>query len=121
MSNPSIDAVIFILLVISVGFGAIGVIGLFLFPDIRSRTYTVIRATVISFSAILLSVIIYALYTFISSGGDLYITLILHSLVFLCIVAVANGVIYKTILDRIKSVTTCQVPAEQNQDKNKVE
>ena len=82
--------------------------------------YTAFRATVISISAIILSVIIYALSTFISSGGDQYITLILHSLVLLCIVAVANGIVYKTILDRTKSVTTCQVPAEQNQDKNKV-
>jgi len=121
MSNLSVDAAIFILLVISVGFGTIGVIGLFLFPDIRSRMYTVIRATVISFSAIILSVIIYALSAFISSGGDQYSTLILHSLVLLGIVAVANGIVYKTILNRIKSVSTCQVPAEQNKDKNNVE
>jgi len=118
MSDPSIDAVIFILLVISVGFGGIGVIGLLLFPDIRSRMYTAFRATVISISAIILSVIIYALYTVISSGGDQYITLILHSLVLLCIVAVANGVVYKTILDRTKPVSTCQVPGEQNKDNN---
>jgi multicomponent Na+:H+ antiporter subunit G len=116
MSAPTIDAVIFILLVISVGFGGIGVIGLLLFPDIRSRMYTAFRATVISISAIVLSVIIYAFYTFISSGGDQYIALILHSLVFLCIVAVANGVVYKTILDRTKSGSTCQVPTEQNKD-----
>jgi multicomponent Na+:H+ antiporter subunit G len=120
MSDPFIDAVIFILLVISVGFGGIGVIGLLLFPDIRSRMYTAFRATVISISAIILSGIIYALSTFISSGGDQYITLILHSLVLLFIIAVANGVVYKMIFDRTKSVTTCQVPAEQNKDNNKV-
>ncbi len=120
MSDPFIDAVIFILLVISVGFGGIGVIGLLLFPDIRSRMYTAFRATVISISAIILSGIIYALSTFISSGGDQYITLILHSLVLLFIIAVANGVVYKMVLDRTKSVTTCQVPAEQNKDNNKV-
>jgi multicomponent Na+:H+ antiporter subunit G len=118
MSDPSIDAVIFILLVISIGFGGIGVIGLLLFPDIRSRMYTAFRATVISISAIILSVIIYALSTFISSGGDQYIALILHSLILLCIVAVANGVLYKIILDRTKYVRTCQVPAEQIKDNN---
>jgi len=120
MSDASVDAVIFILLVISVGFGGIGVIGLLLFPDIRSRMYTAFRATVISISAMILSVIIYALYTFISSGGDQYIVLILHSLVLLCIVAVANGLVYKTVLDRTKPVSTCQVSAEQNKDNNKV-
>jgi multicomponent Na+:H+ antiporter subunit G len=118
MSDPAIDAAIFILLVISVGFGGIGVIGLLLFPDIRSRMYTAFRATVISISAIILSVIIYALSTFNSSGGDQYITLILHSLVLLFIVAVANAVVYKTILDRTKPVTSCQVPPEQTKDNN---
>ena len=118
MSAPGIDAAIFILLIISVGFSWIGLIGLFLFPDIRSRMYTAFRATVISFSAIILSVIIYALFTFNSSGGDQYIALILHSMVLLFIIAVANGVVYKTILDRTKSVTFCQLATGQNADKN---
>jgi len=118
MSAPYIDAAIIILLVISVGFGGIGVIGLLLFPDIRSRMYTAFRATVISISAITLSVIIYALFTFNSSGGDQYIALILHSIVFLFIIAVANGVVYKTILDRTKSATSCLPATQQNIDKN---
>jgi multisubunit Na+/H+ antiporter MnhG subunit len=117
MSAPAVDAAIFILLVIGIGFGGIGVIGLLLFPDIRSRMYTAFRATVISISAIILSVIIYALSAFNSNGGDQYITLILHSLVLLFIVAVANGVIYRTILDRTKRVTKCRIPAEQDNEK----
>jgi len=120
MSNPLIDAVIFILLVISVGFGAIGVLGLLLFPDIRSRMYTAFRATVISVSAIILSVIFYAVSLFNSGGGDQYITLVLHSLFLLFLAGVANGLVYKTILDRIKPVSNCQVPAEQNKDNNTV-
>lgn len=121
MSDPVIDAIIFILLVISVGFGAIGLIGLLLFPDIRSRMYTAFRAAVISISAIILSVIIYALYTFISSGGDQYSTLILHSLVLIVIVAVANGIVYMTILDRIKTASSFQVLSEEGRDTNTVE
>jgi multisubunit Na+/H+ antiporter MnhG subunit len=118
MSAPVIDAAIFILLVISVGFGGIGVIGLLLFPDIRSRMYTAFRATMISISAIILSVIIYALSTFNSSGGDQYITLILHSMVLLFIVAAVNAVVYKTILGRTKSVTSCQTTPGRNMDDN---
>jgi multisubunit Na+/H+ antiporter MnhG subunit len=118
MSDPVMDAAIFILLVIGVGFGGIGVIGLLLFPDIRSRMYTAYRATVISISALILSVIIYALFIFNSSGGDQYIALILHSMVLLLIVAVANAVMYKTILDRTKSGTSCQATTEQNIDNN---
>jgi multicomponent Na+:H+ antiporter subunit G len=116
MSDPVIDAAIFILLVICVGFAGIGVIGLLLFPDIRSRMYTAFRATVISISAIILSVIIYALSPFISGGGEQYSALILHCLVLLFIVAVANGIVYKTIFDRTKFVITCPPPAEQNKD-----
>jgi multisubunit Na+/H+ antiporter MnhG subunit len=116
MSDPAIDAAIFILLIISVGFGGIGVIGLLLFPDIRSRMYTAFRATVISISAIILSAIVYALSIFVSGGGDQYITLIFHSLVLLFFVAVANTVVYRTILERTKSVTTCQIPLEQTRD-----
>jgi multisubunit Na+/H+ antiporter MnhG subunit len=108
MSAPFIDAAIFILLIIGIGFAGIGVIGLLLFPDIRSRMYTAFRATMISISAIILSVIIYALFTFSSSGGDQYIALIVHSMVFLFIVALGNVVVYMTIFNRIKPVTSCQ-------------
>ena len=120
MSDPVIDAAIYILLVISVGFGGIGVIGLLLFPDIRSRMYTAFRATVICVSAIILSVILYAVSTFVSEGGEQYLTLILHSLCLLIIVAVANGLVYKTILDRIKRVRNCQITTEHNKDINSV-
>ncbi len=116
--SAAIDAAIYILLIISIGFAGIGVIGLLLFPDIRSRMYTAFRATVISFSAIILSVLIYALSTFSSGGGDQYITLILHSLVLLCIVAVSNSVLYKMILNRSKSSTTCRGPQGRNKDNN---
>jgi multisubunit Na+/H+ antiporter MnhG subunit len=118
MSAPVIDAAIFILLVIGVGFGGIGVIGLLLFPDIRSRMYTAFRATMISISAIILSAIIYALSTFNSSGGDQYIALVLRSVVLLLIVAGANAVVYKTILNRTKSGTSRQATPERNIDDN---
>ena len=116
--NAAVDAAIYIFLIISIGFAGIGVIGLLLFPDIRSRMYTAFRATVISFCAIILSVIIYGLSTFNSGGGDQYITLVLHSLVLLCIVALSDSVIYKMILNRSKSSVTCREPQERNKDNN---
>ena len=57
MSDPFIDAVIYILFTVSVGFSGIGVIGLLLFPDIRSRLYTAVRATLIGTAAMVVSVI----------------------------------------------------------------
>ena len=118
MSDIIIDTVIFILLAVSVGFGVIGIIGLLLFPDIRSRMYTAFRATTISIGAIIFSVIMYALFTFQSSGGDQYVSLVLHSLVLLCIVILANMVLYKTILDRTKAVGSCRIIPDQNKKNN---
>jgi multisubunit Na+/H+ antiporter MnhG subunit len=114
MSDPGIDTIIFILLVISIGFGGIGVIGLILFPDIRSRMYTAFRATTISIIAIILSVVIFALFGFQSGGGDQYVTLVTHSVVLFCIVVVANMVIYTTILNRTKTAVTCRIESDQN-------
>jgi multisubunit Na+/H+ antiporter MnhG subunit len=116
MSDPVIDAIIFILLVLSIGFGAIGVIGLLLFPDIRSQMHTAFRAAMISISTMIFAVILFALSIFWSSGGDQYIILILHALVLLIIVAVSNSLVYTMILHRIKSTSTCQAPAEQKQE-----
>jgi multicomponent Na+:H+ antiporter subunit G len=108
MSDLFLDSLITILLVISVGFGGIGVIGLLLFPDIRSRMFTATRATIISFGTITLAVILYALYAFQSDGGDQYITLVFHSVILLCILIIANIVQYKTILYRTRTMTSCQ-------------
>ncbi|MFY9800870.1 MAG: hypothetical protein WAK10_06450 [Methanoregula sp.] len=121
MSDPFIDLVIFILLLSSVGFGGIGIIGLFLFPDIRSRMYTAFRATSISISTMIFSVIIYSLYTFQIIPDDQYVTLILHSIVLLCIVIGANMVLYRTILDRTKTSGTCRIVSDQNNKKNSEE
>lgn len=118
MSDPVIDSVIFILLALSVGFGGIGVIGLFLFPDIRSRMYTAFRATTISISAMVLSVVMYALNTFQSKGGDQYITLVIHTIVLLCIIIVANRVVYNTILGRKKTDGSCRKIPDQNKKNN---
>lgn len=110
------DSIIFLLLVISVGFGGIGVIGLLLFPDIRSRMYTAIRASLISASAITVSVILYALFILISGGGSQYGTLILHTLVLLVVVVAANVMMYQTIADRIHTPHACQERTGQKND-----
>ena len=106
------DGIIFLLLVISVGFGGISVIGLLLFPDIRSRMYTATRASLISVSAITLSVILYALFEIISAGGPQYTTLLLHTLVLIIIVTGANVMMFMTISDHIKTQKSCQEQPE---------
>jgi len=113
MSSPFVDSIIFLLLVISVGFGGISVIGLLLFPDIRSRMYTATRASLISVSAITLSVILYALFQLLSGGGPQYTTLVLHTMVLIIVVVGANVMIYRMISNHIKTQKGCQGQPEQ--------
>jgi multisubunit Na+/H+ antiporter MnhG subunit len=107
-----VDALIYILLILSVGFGGIGVIGLLLFPDIRSRMYTTTRALVISVSAMVLAVIFYALFRFVAGGSDQYVTLIFHILILLCIVTVANVLMQRTIPGRNGPESSCRISGE---------
>jgi multicomponent Na+:H+ antiporter subunit G len=113
MSDPFIDAVIYILFTVSVGFSGIGVIGLLLFPDIRSRLYTSVRATLIGTAAMLVSVIAYAFFVSLSGGGDLFISLVFHSLVLMCIVIGANLVLYRLIRKRATTPDPCKI-SDQN-------
>src|SRR5512136_1500737 len=96
------DALIFLLLLLSVGFGGISVIGLLLFPDIRSRMYTATRASLISVSAITLSVILYALFEVFSGGDTQYTTLVLHTLFLIIVVTGANVMMFRMISDHVK-------------------
>jgi multisubunit Na+/H+ antiporter MnhG subunit len=113
MSSPFMDSIIFLLLIVSVGFGGISVIGLLLFPDIRSRMYTATRASLISAGAITLSVILYALFEFIYGGGTQYTTLILHTLVLIIVVGGANVMMYRIISDHVKTQHACHAQPEQ--------
>ena len=116
MSSLFFDSSFFLLLVLSIGFGGIRVIGLLLFPDIRSRMYTSTRASLISVSAIIVSVIAYGLFLLISDGGSQYGTLIFHTMVLLIVVIVANVIMYQTISNRIPIQNTCQEQPGQNDD-----
>ena len=107
-----VDPLIYILLILSVGFGGIGVIGLLLFPDIRSRMYTATRAAVISTSAMVSAVIFYAFFMLAEGGGDLYFTLIFHILILLGIVIVANVLMQWTIPGRRVPQDSCHVSTE---------
>ena len=113
MSSPFMDVFIFLLLVISVGFGGISVIGLLLFPDIRSRMYTATRASLISISAITLSVILYAFFELLSEGGLQYTTLVLHTLVLIIVVTGANVMMFRIISDHVKTKKSIHGQPEQ--------
>jgi len=102
MSSLVIDLVIWALLFAGVGFGLIGLIGLLLFPDTRSRMYTAVRACLISIGATGLAVIVFGLYALQTSGGNQYVTLILHTLVLVLVVAAGNYLVSRSILGKIR-------------------
>jgi multicomponent Na+:H+ antiporter subunit G len=116
MSNPLIDAVIFILIGLSISFAGIGMIGLFLFPDIRSRMHTAFRATLISLGCLWTSVIVFALFVVFSGIGGQYIIFVIHSVVLLIIVIIANAVLYKLFRERTKTTSACGQSDQQKID-----
>jgi multicomponent Na+:H+ antiporter subunit G len=95
------DAIISLLLIGGVGFGGIAVIGLLLFPDIRSRMYTAARASLIGVNAVCAAGIVYGLFLFISNGQEQYPALVFHSVFLIFIVLAANFIISKIVLERV--------------------
>ena len=107
MSSFIADIFIWILLVAGVGFGLLGFVGLLIFPDIRSRMFTASRATMISASLVTLSVILFGINGFVTTGGELYAALIIHALFLFGILAVAMIFISRILLEQVP-VTVCQ-------------
>jgi multisubunit Na+/H+ antiporter MnhG subunit len=110
MSSPAIDIVIWLLLLTGAGFSVVGVIGLFLFPDIRSRRFTSVRATLIGSSAVIFAAIVYGIYQIKATGASQYTPLVLHVLFLLVVVSSANYVISREIMDKAIPKSYCQVP-----------
>jgi len=118
MTAILVDATMFTLLALSIGFAGVGVIGLLVFPDTRSRMYTATRAPVIGICAMIVAVIVYALSMILSGGGDRYSALIVHVLVLLCIVVAANVLMYRIILGQTKTMGACRVSSGQTEERN---
>jgi multicomponent Na+:H+ antiporter subunit G len=102
------DILIWIFLAAGVGFGALGFFGLLIFPDIRSRMFTAIRAILISATATAVAVILFGINGFLVSGESQYVTLIIHTLFFYGVVVVANVSTARIILDRTRSESYCR-------------
>jgi multicomponent Na+:H+ antiporter subunit G len=100
MSALVVDVILYVLLIIGVGFGGIGVLGLLIFPDIRSRMFTGIRATLISCGAIILAGIIYGLFALYTRGGAQYVTFTIHVILFFIILVILNWVAARAIVQK---------------------
>ncbi|MDP3563970.1 MAG: hypothetical protein Q8R70_05725 [Methanoregula sp.] len=113
MSSLAIDLIIWLLLLGGVGFGVISLIGLLLFPDTRSRMYTAIRAGLISFGATGLAALIYGLNALQTTGESQYLTLLLHTLLLVAVVAIGNYVVSGTILEKTRPISGIPAPKEK--------
>lgn len=100
MNAVLVDIIIYVLIVGGVGFGGIGVIGLLLFPDIRSRMFTSTRATLISCCAIFLAGIIFGLFSLFTKGGSQYTTFVVYAVLLLILIVFLNQVAARVILQQ---------------------
>ena len=117
MSSFFADVIIYLLLVIGVGFSGIGVIGLLLFPDIRSRRFTSFRAALIGLSATGSAVIIYGLYQFNATSRSPYLVMVLHALTLIAMVFAANLLLSREILEHAIPGNACDVSGSENSGK----
>ncbi len=102
MIEIAVDAILYILLLAAIGFGWISVIGLLLFPDIRSRAFTGIRAGIIAMTLITASAICYGLFTWTTDGGMQYMVLVFAAVLMLVIVVTLNRVAADAICRNVK-------------------
>jgi multisubunit Na+/H+ antiporter MnhG subunit len=100
MSSLPADLLIWGLLVIGTLFCGLGLMGLMIFPDTRSRMFTAFRATAIGLGAVVVSVIVYAYTLFMTTGGDQYLALILRTMVLVVVLAAGTWMMYGIIGDR---------------------
>jgi multisubunit Na+/H+ antiporter MnhG subunit len=101
MSAVLVDALLWVLLAAGAAFAGIGVIGLLLFPDIRSRMFTSIRATLISCGAIFLAGIIYSLFSVFTQSGTQYTTFTVYAVLFLLLIIILNQIAAREIMQHI--------------------
>jgi len=68
VSTAVFDVSIWILLILGTGFGMLSFFGLLIFPDIRSRRFTVTRALLLSTTLLMSAVLVFSLYKY--PGGE---------------------------------------------------
>jgi multisubunit Na+/H+ antiporter MnhG subunit len=115
MSSLPADLIIWALLFIGTVFCGVGLMGLLIFPDTKSRMFTAFRATAIGLGAVVLAVITYGYSLVMIAGGDQYTGLILRTLFLAFVLAAGTWVMYGIIRKRTcreNTKSSEQVPAE---------
>jgi len=100
MSSLPADIIIWALLFAGTMFAGLGLMGLLIFPDTRSRMFTAFRATAIGLGAVALAVITYGFTLLTTTGSDQYTALILHMLLLMFVLAAGTWMMYGIIRER---------------------
>jgi len=90
MMDLLMDILITLLLLAAIGFGGISLMGLLIFPDIRSRSFTGLRAGILSIMLVTAAAICYGLYSWVITGGMQYLVFDLISVIAFGIVVVLD-------------------------------
>jgi len=117
MSSLVADILIYLLLLAGVGFGAISLMGLLIFPDIHSRMYTALRAGVICMAGIAGAAVIYAFTLLPGAYSDLYLTFLSHVLIFAGMAGLAVTVISRQIKEKTKALVYRGIPQSSSPEK----
>jgi len=96
------DCLIWLTLAIGIGFGALGLFGLVIFPDIRSRMYTAVRATLIGVTSLTLSVLVYAGSLYLETNESQYATLALETVFLYAVILIGTILLDREIEDQVR-------------------
>jgi|WetSurMetagenome_2_1015567.scaffolds.fasta_scaffold07454_7 hypothetical protein len=119
MTDLLMDISIWVLLVVAIGFGGIGLMGLMIFPDTRSRMYTAFRASAIGVGALVFALVVVDLSLFQSTGTNPYGTHILHAAFLLFVLLAGCWFMDRMIRDLTKAGSFCNVEPGQNAEADK--
>jgi len=100
MSSLPADIIIWALLFAGTMFAGLGLMGLLIFPDTRSRMFTAFRATAIGLGAVALAVITYGFTLLTTTGSDQYTALILQMLLLVFVLTAGTWMMYGIIRER---------------------
>jgi len=100
VSSLPADMIIWALLFIGTVFSGLGLMGLMIFPDTRSRMFTAFRATAIGLGAVALAVITYGYALLMATGDGQYMGLILRTLFLVFVLAAGTWMMYGIIRER---------------------
>ena len=121
MSSLVADLLIYLLLFAGLLFGGISLLGLLIFPDIRSRMYTALKGVLICIAAILCAGLVYGFALLAESGGEQYTTFLFHTILLAGLIAVSVIIISRQVREKTEGIAFCGTAAAQKKEPEKTD